>query len=397
MALSIAIIVVLGIVAHQLFSRLRLPGFLGVLFLGMLIGPYGVDWIDDSILSVSGDLRSIALIIILLRAGLGLHRQTLKMVGLPAIRLGFIPVLLEGFAILLFASWLLGISRIEAGMLGFIIAAVSPAVIVPKMLHYIDIGRGTDKGIPTMILAGASLDDVVAITIFSAFAGWFAGSEINIVAGVLLIPLSVILGVLVGLVTAIILLFLFKKFSIRNTKKIMLIIAGGILLTSLESLVKQFLPIASLLGVMVVGFIIYEKRPALGKTLSVKFSKIWVFAEIMLFFLVGAEVNVLLAADVGLAGVAIIAVGLLARSAGVLLSLQNTNFTLREKGFCIMAYSPKATVQAAIGSVPLALGAPAGEIILALAVVSIVITAPLGSIAMNLMGNRFLKGKGIEE
>lgn len=397
MALSIAIIVVLGIVAHQLFSRLRLPGFLGVLFLGMIIGPYGVDWIDDSILSVSGDLRSIALIIILLRAGLGLHRQTLKMVGLPAIRLGFIPVLLEGFAILLFASWLLGISRIEAGMLGFIIAAVSPAVIVPKMLHYIDIGRGTDKGIPTMILAGASLDDVVAITIFSAFAGWFAGSEINIVAGVLLIPLSVILGVLVGLVTAIILLFLFKKFSIRNTKKIMLIIAGGILLTSLESLVKQFLPIASLLGVMVVGFIIYENRPALGKTLSVKFSKIWVFAEIMLFFLVGAEVNVLLAADVGLAGVAIIAVGLLARSAGVLLSLQNTNFTLREKGFCIMAYSPKATVQAAIGSVPLALGAPAGEIILALAVVSIVITAPLGSIAMNLMGNRFLKGKGIEE
>ncbi len=396
MALSIAIIVVLGIIAHQLFSRLRLPGFLGVLFLGMIIGPYGGDWIDDSILSVSADLRSIALIIILLRAGLGLHRQTLKMVGLPAIRLGFIPVLMEGFAILLFASWLLGISRIEAGMLGFIIAAVSPAVIVPKMLHYIETGRGTDKGIPTMILAGASLDDVVAITIFSAFAGWFAGNEINIAAGVLLIPLSVILGVLVGLVTAIILLFLFKKFSIRNTKKIMLIIAGGILLTSLESLVKHIFPIASLLGVMVVGFIIYEKRPALGKTLSVKFSKIWVFAEIMLFFLVGAEVNVLLAADVGLAGLLIIAVGLLARSAGVLLSLQNTNFTPREKGFCIIAYSPKATVQAAIASVPLALGAPAGEIILALAVVSVVITAPLGSIAINMMGNRFLKGKGIE-
>ncbi len=396
MATSIAIIVLLGLIAWRLFFWFRLPGFLGVLLLGMAIGPNGVDWIDDSILLVSGDLRMIALIIILLRAGLGLHRQTLKKVGMPALRLGFIPVMLEGFSILLAAVFLLDISKAEAGMLGFIIAAVSPAVIVPRMLHFIHTGRGTDKGIPTMILAGASIDDVVAITVFSSFAGLYAGSNVSIAGQIFSIPGAIVLGVLLGIVTAILLLWLFQTIKVRHTKKILILIAGSILLTSLEGMLKNYLPVAALLGVMTMGFVIYERNPQLGITLSGKFAKIWVFAEILLFFLVGAEVNFLLAAEAGAMGLVIIGIGLLGRSAGVLLSLIKTNLTHKEKFFCIMAYSPKATVQAAIGSVPLAMGVPAGEVILTLAVLSVLVTAPLGSVAMNIMGHTFLKGKSID-
>lgn len=396
MAASIALIVLLGLVSWRLFSWLGLPGFLGVLLLGMAIGPNGANWIDESIMLVSGDLREIALIIILLRAGLGLHRQTLKKVGLPALRLGFIPVVVEGFIILLAAVWLLDITAVEAGMLGFIIAAVSPAVIVPKMLQYIQIGKGADKGIPTMILAGASIDDVVAITIFSAFAGMYAGSNISMTGQILSIPIAIITGAALGIVIALMLLYLFQKVNVRHTKKILIIIAASILMTTMEDLLKNYLPLAALLGVMAIGFVIYERKPQLGITLSGKFTKIWVFAEILLFFLVGAEVNFLLVTEAGLVGLAIIGIGLLGRSLGVILSLFGTNLTLKEKGFCIMAYSPKATVQAAIGSVPLAMGAPAGDVILTIAVLSIVITAPLGSIAMNIMGNTFLKGKSID-
>lgn len=396
MASSVALIILLGLICYKIFTWIRLPGFLGILLLGMAIGPNGFDWIDESILLVSGDLRKIALIIILLRAGLGLHRQTLKKVGLPALRLGFIPVITEGFVVLLAAVLLLDFTAVEAGMLGFIIAAVSPAVIVPKMLHFIHTGKGADKGIPTMILAGASIDDVVAITIFSAFAGFYTGSSLSVTGQIVSIPVAIVTGALLGVGIAIALLFLFKKFKVRHTKKILIIVAASILLTATEDLLKNYIPIAALLGVMAIGFVIFERKPQLGLTLSGKFAKIWVFAEILLFFLVGAEVNFLLAADAGLVGLAIIGIGLLGRSLGVLISLLQTNLTLREKGFCIMAYSPKATVQAAIGSVPLALGVPTGDIILTVAVLSIVITAPVGSIAMNIMGNTFLKGKSLE-
>lgn len=396
MATSIALIVLLGLVSYKLFSWMRLPGFLGVLLLGIAIGPNGTDWIDESILLVSGDLRKIALIIILLRAGLGLHRQTLKQVGMPALRLGFIPVIIEGFVILLAAVILLDMSGVEAGMLGFIIAAVSPAVIVPKMLQFIHTGKGADKGIPTMILAGASIDDVVAITIFSAFAGMYAGSSVSMIGQILSIPIAIITGAALGIVIALLLLYIFQKVNVRHTKKILIIIAASILMTTIEDLLKNHLPLAALLGVMAIGFVIYERKPQLGITLSGKFAKIWVFAEILLFFLVGAEVNFLLAAEAGLVGLVIIGIGLLGRSLGVILSLTGTNLTLKEKGFCIMAYSPKATVQAAIGSVPLAMGVPAGDIILTIAVLSIVITAPLGSIAMNIMGNTFLRGKSLD-
>ena len=393
MAVSLAIIVLLGIVSHQLFVRLRLPGFLGILFLGMAIGPYGADWIDESILLVSADLRKIALVIILLRAGMGLNLQTLKMVGMPALRLGFIPAVIEGISVMFVAAWLLGISLVEAGMLGFIIAAVSPAVIVPKMLSWMELGKGADKGIPTMILAGASLDDVVAITIFSSFAGYFAGAGLNIAGQIFIIPLSILTGVLAGALIGITLLYLFKRFNIRHTKKILVILASAIFLTYAEDLLKSIIPLAALLGVMVIGFVILERRPSLGMEMSARYGKIWVFAEILLFFLVGAEVNIMLVGETGLLGLVIIFAGLTARAIGVYFSLAGTNFSLKEKGFCMLAYSPKATVQAAIGSVPLAMGAPAGEIILTLAVLAIVITAPLGAISMNMAGEKVLKGK----
>ncbi len=393
MAISLALIVLLGIISHQIFVRLRLPGFLGILFLGMAIGPYGADWIDESILLVSADLRNIALVIILLRAGLGLNLQTLKMVGMPALRMGFIPALVEGAVVMFVAARLLDISLVEAGMLGFIIAAVSPAVIVPKMLSYIELEKGADKGIPSMILAGASIDDVVAITIFSSFAGYFAGSGMHIASQVFIIPLSLLTGVLAGALVGVTLLFLFKWFNIRNTKKILVILASAIFLTYAEDLLRNIIPLASLLGVMVIGFVILERRPSLAVEMGARYSKIWVFAEILLFFLVGAEVNIMLAGETGLAGLLIIFIGLTARAAGVYFSLSGTNFTLKEKGFCMLAYSPKATVQAAIGSVPLAMGVPAGDIILTLAVLAIIITAPLGAISMNIAGEKVLKEK----
>jgi solute carrier family 9B (sodium/hydrogen exchanger), member 1/2 len=393
MAVSLAIIFFLGIISHQLFVRLRLPGFLGILFLGMAIGPYGADWIDESILLVSADLRNIALVIILLRAGLGLNVQTLKMVGMPALRLGFIPALVEGAMVMFISVWLLDISLVEAGMLGFIIAAVSPAVIVPKMLSYIELGRGADKGIPTMILAGASLDDVVAITIFSSFAGYYAGTGLNITGQIFIIPISIITGIMAGAVVGITLLFLFKHFNVRHTKKILVILASAIFLTHAGNLLQNIIPIAALLGVMVIGFVIQERRPSLAVEMADRYSKIWVLAEILLFFLVGAEVNFFLAGEAGIAGLVIISAGLVARAASVYFSLAGTNLTLSEKGFCMLAYSPKATVQAAIGAVPLAMGAPAGEIILILAVLAIVVTAPLGAISMNIAGEKVLKGK----
>jgi solute carrier family 9B (sodium/hydrogen exchanger), member 1/2 len=393
MAFSLALIVLLGIVSHQLFVRLRLPGFLGILFLGMAIGPYGADWIDESILHVSADLRNIALVIILLRAGLGLNMKTLKMVGMPALFLGFIPAVIEGVVVMFIAVWLLGISLVEAGMLGFIIAAVSPAVIVPKMLSWMELGKGDDKGIPAMILAGASLDDVVAITIFSSFAGYFAGAGLNIAGQIFIIPLSILTGILAGALIGITLLYLFKRFNIRDTKKILVILASAIFLTNAEELLRSIIPLAALLGVMVMGFVILERRPSLGREMSARYGKIWVFAEILLFFLVGAEVNIMLVGETGLIGLVIIFAGLIARAIGVYFSLAGTNLSLKEKGFCMLAYSPKATVQAAIGSVPLAMGAPAGEIILTLAVLAIVITAPLGAISMNIAGEKVLKGK----
>ncbi len=390
MALSLSLILIFGILFHQLFARMQLPGILGVLLAGILMGPYGINMIDESIMLMSGDLRKIALVVILLRAGLGIKRRSLAKVGVPALKLGFIPAIMEGFFIMVIVIWLLDFDIAQAGMLGFILAAASPAVIVPGMINYINRGKGTGKSIPTMILAGVSIDDVVAITIFSTFAGIYGGQHVNIAWQVLDIPMSLIFGVFIGGAIGLVLVKLFNRFQLKDAKKVLIVLAVAIFLAVAEDLVPVAIPFAALLGVMMMGFIMMEKNEKTGTLLSGKLNSVWVFAEILLFFLVGAEVNVLLALDSGFIGLGIIFAGLVARSLGVMLALNRTHFTLRERGFCVIAYWPKATVQAAIGAVPLSLGAPHGDFILAVAVLSIIVTAPLGAIAIRLTGEKVL-------
>lgn len=390
MATSLAIITVLGLVSNKIFTKVKLPGLLGMIIVGILIGPYGLDWLSEDMIRVSPDLRKIALIIILLRAGLGISKEDLKRVGAPAIKLSFIPGILEGFTIAYFSTKIFDFSFVQGGILGFIVAAVSPAVIVPSMINLMEKGVGKNKSIPTLILAGASIDDVFAITIFSTFMGIYSGSNINIGIKILSIPLSIILGILIGGIVGMILVKLFKRYNIRDTKKVLYIIGAGILLTSFENLIKNKLEIAALLGVMAIGFVILESIPDVGKRIATKLNKIWVFAEILLFVLVGAQVNVVLALDAGEKGIFLILVGLMARSVGVVISLLGTNLNIKEKVFCILAYIPKATVQAAIGAIPLSMGVSSGDLILSLAVLSIVITAPIGAIAISYGGKKLL-------
>jgi len=390
LALSLALIILFALLFGRFFDRLKLPTLLGMLLIGILLGPYGFDLISQDILNISSDLRMIALIVILIRAGLGIEKETLKKVGVPAIRLSFIPGLMEGAAVITAAVYLLNFEFIEAGILAFIIGAVSPAVVVPQMLSLIEQGKGAAKGVPTLVLTGASVDDVVAITIFSAFLSIYGGQQINIYRQVLNVPLAIFLGIILGTVIALFLIYIFKKYHIRDTKKALLILSFGILMNSLEHFLEGIIPIATLLGIMVIGFVIQERYSVLGKRLSSKFNKIWVFAELMLFVLIGAEVNIQLAFESGLLGLIIIAVGLTARSVGVLISLMGTELNLKERGFCVLAYTPKATVQAAIGAIPLAAGVASGELILALAVLSIVVTAPLGAAAIKTSGRHWL-------
>ena len=391
MAEGLAIIILLGLLANALFVRIKLPGLLGMLLLGVIIGPFGFNLLTPDILKVSGDFRKIALIIILLRAGLGISKKELAQVGSAALRMSCVPGLIEGFTIAFVSISMLGFSFIEGGILGFIIAAVSPAVVVPQMLYYSENGIGTDKGIPTLLLAGASIDDVFAITIFTAFLGLYSGSQINIGIHILNIPVSILLGIGLGALIGLFMVYLFKRIHIRDTKKVLCILGSAVLLTIIENTLKNKLDIAGLLGVMTIGFIMLEKQPAAAKRLAVKFNKIWVFAEILLFVLVGAQVNIGVALDAGSKGILIILIGLIARSFGVVLSTLGTNLNWKEKLFCAIAYIPKATVQAAIGAIPLSLGVESGELILAIAVLSIVVTAPLGSIGIKLAASRLLR------
>jgi NhaP-type Na+/H+ or K+/H+ antiporter len=390
MGFSLAIIILLGIALKKIFDWVKLPGFLGMLLLGIIIGPYGINMISSDILDISGDLRKIALIIILIRAGLGIKRDTLKKVGVPAVKMSFIPGILEGFTIMLLGSFLFGISKIEAGMLGFIIAAVSPAVVVPLMLSFIDKNFGEKKGIPTLILAGASIDDVFAITIFSTFLGLYTGKNVNISMQIGSIPISIALGILMGLIIGMLMVMIFRKYHIRDTKKALLLLAAAIILTTIEEELKGIIPIASLLGVMMVGFYIREKDTKRADALAQKFNKIWVFAELMLFVLVGAQVNIDVAFHSGLLGLIVIVIGLIVRSIGVFISTQGTDLNWKERVFCMIAYVPKATVQAAIGAVPLEAGVPSGELILAIAVLAIIVTAPLGAIGIKMTGEKWL-------
>lgn len=388
---SIAIMLILGLLANYLFTKIKLPGLLGMLILGVVIGPYILNWLDPELLKISSDIRKIALIIILLRAGLGISRNDLNKVGSTAIKFSCVPGIFEGFTIAFISTKVLGFSFIEGGILGFILAAVSPAVVVPQMLEFMDKKIGTNKGIPTIILAGASIDDVFAITLFSTFLGLYSGNHVNIGIEIVKIPVSILLGIVLGLAIGIIMVYMFNKYHIRDTKKAAIILGSAIFLTVIEAALKNKIEIAGLLGVMTIGFILLEKSPSVAKRLSSKFNKMWVFAEIFLFVLVGSQVNISVALNAGLKGLIVIFIGLIGRSLGVLVSTLGTNLNWKERVFCMIAYVPKATVQAAIGAIPLSLGIPSGEIMLAVAVLSILVTAPLGAIFIKLSANYLLE------
>lgn len=390
MATSIAIIILLAIVSNFIFEKIKLPGLLGMLILGITIGPYGFNLIHGDLLNISSDLRKIALIVILLRAGMGIKISDLKKIGKPAIKMSCIPGILEGFFIAFISTKLLGFTFIQGGILGFIIAAVSPAVVVPQMINLIDNKIGTNKSIPTLILAGASIDDVFAITILTSFLALYSGKNINIASQLLQIPLSIILGIVLGLILGFVIIYLFKKCSINDVKKILIMLAISILLTTLETIFKDKLLIASLLGVMTIGFVLTEKLPNVATPLSQGLNKLWIFAEILLFVLVGAQVNISIAFTSGAIGIIIIFIGLVGRSIGVIISLIGTNLNVKERIFCVISYIPKATVQAAMGALPLSLGVVSGDLILAISVLSILVTAPLGAIGIKVSSKSLL-------
>lgn len=392
MALSLAIILIAAFIINEIFIKLKLPGLLGMIILGIILGPYGYNIIDKQLLQISGDLRLIALIVILLRAGLGIKKEELNAVKKEVLKISCIPALLEGFTIALLSIKLLNFSFIQGGILGFIIAAVSPAVVVPKMLEFQQQKIGTDKKIPTLVVAGASVDDVFTITIFASFLSLYGGKNINIFQNIINIPISIILGISLGLIIGLILVYFFRGYSIRDTKKVLLIVSIAIIFNYFEKIVnsKFHIEIASLLGIMTIGFIILEKLPKVGARLSLKLNKVWIFAEIILFVLVGSQVDIKVALNSGIIGAIIIISGLLARWIGVYLSLLNTEFTFKEKIFMMIAYMPKATVQAAIGAIPLMNGVASGETILAIAVLAILLTAPAGAISIGYFGKKLL-------
>lgn len=403
MITDIAIIILLALILNVVFTKIQLPGILGMIATGIILGPSALNVIDDGVIEILKEFKTAALIVILIRAGLGINQKTLKKIGSPAIKMSFIPGIIEGTIILFAAHFLLGFSFIEGGILGFIIAAVSPAVVVPQMLELKENGFGKKKEIPTLILAGASLDDVFAITIFGVFIGLATGSSVNLMYLFLSVPVGILLGALIGVGLGFALIWYFKKVHIRDTKKVIIFMIVAILfyeLTELSS-IKEFIPIAGLLGIMAIGYIILEKYGVLANRLALKFGKVWVLAEILLFVYIGTAVRID-EIDLSIIGTAllILFVGLMARSFGVWISLWGSELNFKEKLFCVIAYFPKATVQAAIGAVPITLfyagkmtsmTENTGQIILTIAVLSIVITAPLGAIGIKITGPRFLE------
>jgi NhaP-type Na+/H+ or K+/H+ antiporter len=390
-AVSIALIVLLGLSSDYLFKKIRLPGLVGMLIVGVLCGPHVLNLLQPELLKVSSDLRMVALIVILLRAGLELRKDTLNRVGKTALLMSCVPAIFEGAVITVLAPHLLGISYLEAAILGSILAAVSPAVVVPLMITFIDKKKGTKKGIPTLLLGASSVDDVFVIVIFSILLGMYAGTHSSILLELLQIPESIILGIAVGALFGYVLYRLFERYRLRATKMTIVVVAVSVLLTWLEEELKTKIAMSALLGVMTIGFIILEKTEIRAHKISQKLSKVWIFAEIILFVLVGAQVNIKVAWGAGLAGAVLIFIALIGRSIGTYISMTGTDFNFKEKLFCVVSYIPKATVQAAIGAVPLEAGVKGGEIILAIAVLSIILTAPLGAIGIMFTGEKWLE------
>mgnify|MGYP000437772025 FL=1 len=390
MLTSLSLVFLLGMLLSRAFQKIRLPGLLGMLVTGMILGPYALNMLDGSILGISADLRQIALIIILTRAGLSLDIQDLKKVGRPAVLMCFVPACFEIMGMILLAPRLLGISVLDAAIMGAVVGAVSPAVIVPKMLNPMEKGYGVKKSIPQLILAGASVDDVFVIVLFTAFTGLAQGGTFS-PASILSIPVSIGTGIAAGGLAGILLALFFQKVHIRDSAKVVILLSISFLMIELENRLKGYVPFSGLLAVMSIGIALQKKRYEAAARLSVKYSKLWVAAEVLLFVLVGATVDISYAMKAGAAAVILIFGVLIFRMAGVFFCLLGTDINRKERLFCMIAYMPKATVQAAIGGVPLAMGLGCGKIVLTVAVLAILITAPLGAFGVEQTYKRLLK------
>lgn len=390
MLLSIALILLVGMSMGWLCQKMKLPGLLGMLATGIVLGPYVLDLLDPSILGISAELRKIALIIILTRAGLGLDLSGLKKIGRPAVLMCFVPASFELFGMLLLAPKLMGLSILEAAVMGAVLAAVSPAVVVPRMVKLMDEGYGVKEGIPQLILAGASVDDVYVIVLFSTFTGMMQGTGVSAIRFIN-IPVSIFLGIAIGLGIGVLLACFFQKIHMRDTSKVLIILSISFLLVVLEDYLATPITFSALIAVMFIGIGLQKKREVVAKRLSVKYGKLWVAAEVFLFVLVGATVNIGYIGKVGIKALIVIVGALLFRMLGVLVCLLGTGIKGKERLFTMLAYTPKATVQAAIGGIPLALGFACGETVLAVSVLAIVLTAPLGAFAIDLTYKKFLK------
>ena len=396
MLTSLALIFLAGLAMAALCSLLRLPRIIGMIFTGILLGPYVLGLLDPSILAISADLRQMALIIILIKAGLSLDLGDLRRVGRPAVLMSFLPASFEILAYILFAPMLLGITRLEAAVMGAVLGAVSPAVVVPRMVRLMEEGRGTREGVPQLILAGASCDDVFVIVLFSAFTGMAQGGSVNL-AEFVGIPVSICTGILLGLAVGWLLCRFFdlawnRGLPVRGSMKVLIVLGISFLLVAAEDWLEGILPLSGLLAVMAMACALrLWGVSSVTDRLSEKFSKLWIAAEVLLFVLVGAAVDIRYTLQAGAAAVVMILLALCVRAVGVLLALAGTRLDWKERLFCVIAYLPKATVQAAIGSVPLAMGLPCGALVLSVAVLAILITAPLGAIGIDSTCRRLLR------
>lgn len=398
MLLSLALLLLMGLGMKSLVEKMGLPGIIGIFATGVLLGPSCFNLLDDHLLAISGELRQMALIIILLKAGLSLDLSDLKKAGRPAIFMSFVPASFEIIGYTLLAPMFLGISRVDAALMGAVLAAVSPAVVVPRMAKMMEEGVGTERSVPQLIMAGASCDDIFVIVLFTSFLGMAKGGDLR-VASLLNMPVSIMSGMVVGGAVGYILYRLFesafvRERHVRNSVKVLVMLAVSFLLVAGEELLKGKVPVSGLIAVVAMAVVIHEKMPEnVSSRLSEKFGKLWIGAEIFLFVLVGAAVDIHYTMEAGGAAVALIFMALMFRSFGVALSLAGTHLNLKERLFCIFAYLPKATVQAAIGSVPLQAGIGSGNVILSVAVLSILITAPIGALLIDRTQKRLLSSK----
>lgn len=387
---SIALIMLIGMSTGWVCRKVKLPGLLGMLFTGIILGPYVLNMLDSSILLVSADIRKIALVIILTRAGLTLNLEDLKKVGRPAFLMCFVPATFEMIGMIILAPRLLDVSLIEAEVIGAVVAAVSPAVVVPEMIKIMEDGYGTKQGIPQLILAGASVDDVYVIVMFTAFTSLAQGSNVSVMS-LVNIPVSIIFGIIIGIIIGKALAVVWRKVHIRDTVKAAIFLSVALLLVGVEASLNTPITFASLISVMFIGIALKKDRPEVAFRLSQKYNKMWVWAEVMLFVLVGATVDIGYVAYAGVSAIVIIIGALIFRMAGVALCMAGTKLKLKERVFCMLAYTPKATVQAAIGGVPLSMGLACGNTVLIVAVLAIIITAPLGAFAIDMTYRKLLK------